>query len=77
MLTAMIDITRRFGTFEQVEADTPGYDFSMPHLAQPRSHAIIEIETNSDDFLEVKDLAEIAVKNDYPGWKFNYLKVKQ
>jgi len=73
MLTAMVNMIR---TFEQAEADTPGYIFSGKHLAQPHSHVTIEVETNSDDLLEVKELAEIAVENEYPGWKFNYLKVR-
>ena len=35
-----------------------------------------DIETNTDDLLEVKDLAEIAADATYPDHKFQYLKVK-
>lgn len=66
---------RTFGKFEQVEADTPGYNFSGKHLACPRSHATIEIEVNSDDLLEVEDITRAAVAADYPGWDFNYLRI--
>jgi hypothetical protein len=74
MTTVSVNMMRYFGRFEKVEADTPGYDFSMKHFACPRSHATIKIEVNSDDLLEVEDITRAAVAADYPGWKFNYLR---
>jgi len=74
-MRATSDISREFGTFQPVAADTPGYNFSKPHLACPRSHATLDIEINSDDLTEVEDIAKCAVEADFPRWKLNYLKV--
>ena len=76
MTTVSVNMMRYFGRFEKVEADTPGYDFSMKHYATPRSHATIKIDINSDDLLEVEAITKIAVEADFPGWKFKYLKVQ-
>ena len=76
MPIATVSMKRYFGKAEKVEADTEGYDFSMKHWACPRSHAMIDIEVNSDDLLEVEDITRAAVAADFPGWQFNYLKVQ-
>jgi|GEM_PF-4516514 len=74
-MLAILDMTRRFGKFERVEADTPGYSFSSVHLATPRSHAALEIEVNSDSLVEIEDIAKCAVSEEFPGWELNYVKI--
>ena len=76
MTTAKVNLVREFGKLEPVEPDTPGYEFSGKHLACPRSHAILSIEVNSDDLIEVENITKAAVAADFPGWRFNYLKVE-
>jgi hypothetical protein len=38
--------------------------------------ATFNIETNTDDLIEVKELAEIAADVEYPDHNFQYLKVQ-
>jgi hypothetical protein len=38
--------------------------------------ATLDIETNTDDLIEVKELAEIAADVEYPDHNFQYLKVQ-